>query len=326
MQIGDLLARASSDDEALAAVVGHMKADSGTIHLIGPDGMLHLAAATPGFPDIVLKTIGTIPVGKGMAGLAVEPACAGQCVQYPDRQEWRRVRTGAVATGMEGAIVVPIFRGEEVIRLARRRQSRRADLRGVGDRRPHRGGTSHRRQASRGAHGLGRRFVHGQLNTSHTHFAPRRQIRHPSPRSCSPSLSCRSCCSAPRCKARLDVRVDGRCTLRAVHRACGNAAARGGRGAAVSVHRDRGGARRHARSAARDCRDRARAHHRLRHRVDQRSADGSATISQSRNWARRNSPHICRACSRAMACRCSRSRGPCRCSPRRPSSLPACWD
>jgi L-methionine (R)-S-oxide reductase len=72
MQIGDLLAPASSDDEALAAVVGHMKADSGTIHLIGPDGMLHLAAATPGFPDIVLKTIGTIPVGKGMAGLAVE--------------------------------------------------------------------------------------------------------------------------------------------------------------------------------------------------------------------------------------------------------------
>ena len=114
MQIGDLLAQASSDDEALAAVVGHMKADSGTIHLIGPDGMLHLAAATPGFPDIVLKTIGTIPVGKGMAGLAVErrapvDACNIQTDKSGD------VRPGAVATGMEGAIVVPIFRGEQVI-------------------------------------------------------------------------------------------------------------------------------------------------------------------------------------------------------------------
>jgi signal transduction protein with GAF and PtsI domain len=114
MHIGDLLARASSDDEALAAVVGHMKADSGTIHLIGPDGMLHLAAATPGFPEIVLKTISTIPVGKGMAGLAVErrapvDACNIQTDKSGD------VRPGAVATGMEGAIVVPIFRGEDVI-------------------------------------------------------------------------------------------------------------------------------------------------------------------------------------------------------------------
>jgi GAF domain-containing protein len=114
MQIGDLLAQASSDDEALAAVVGHMKADSGTIHLIGPDGMLHLAAATPGFPDIVLKTINTIPVGKGMAGLAVErrapvDACNIQTDKTGD------VRPGAVATGMAGAIVVPIFRGQEVI-------------------------------------------------------------------------------------------------------------------------------------------------------------------------------------------------------------------
>jgi L-methionine (R)-S-oxide reductase len=91
-----------------------MKADSGTIHLIGPDGMLHLAAATPGFPEIVLKTISTIPVGKGMAGLAVErrapvDACNIQTDKSGD------VRPGAVATGMEGAIVVPIFRGEDVI-------------------------------------------------------------------------------------------------------------------------------------------------------------------------------------------------------------------
>lgn len=114
MQIGDLLAQASSDDEVLAAVVGHLKADSGTIHLIGDDGMLHLAAATPGFPEIVLKTISTIPVGKGMAGLAVErrapvDACNIQTDKSGD------VRPGAVATGMAGAIVVPIFRGQEVI-------------------------------------------------------------------------------------------------------------------------------------------------------------------------------------------------------------------
>lgn len=114
MDIADLVLRSTSADEALACVVGHMKADSGTIHLIEADGMLHLLAATPGFPEVVLKTISTIPVGKGMAGLAVErrapvDACNIQTDQSGD------VRPGAVATGMAGAIVVPIFRGEEVI-------------------------------------------------------------------------------------------------------------------------------------------------------------------------------------------------------------------
>jgi GAF domain-containing protein len=108
------IAGAATDDEVLAAIVHHFKADSGTIHLIGSDGLLHLAAATPGFPEVVLKTIGTIPVGKGMAGLAVErgvpvDACNIQTDASGD------VRPGALATGLAGAIVVPIFRGQEIV-------------------------------------------------------------------------------------------------------------------------------------------------------------------------------------------------------------------
>ena len=104
----------ATDDDALRRVVRHFKADTGTIHLIGDDGMLHLAAATPGFPDAILKVITTIPVGKGMAGLAVErgepvDACNIQTDESGD------VRPGARATGLAGAIVVPIFRGQDVI-------------------------------------------------------------------------------------------------------------------------------------------------------------------------------------------------------------------
>jgi L-methionine (R)-S-oxide reductase len=114
MAIENLVMSAASDEDALACVVRHMKADSGTLHLIGADGLLHLEAATPGFPEALLKTISIIPVGKGMAGLAVErrapvDACNIQTDQSGD------VRPGAAATGMSGAIVVPIFRGEEVI-------------------------------------------------------------------------------------------------------------------------------------------------------------------------------------------------------------------
>jgi signal transduction protein with GAF and PtsI domain len=114
MAIDKIVSGAASDGDALAAIVRHLKADSGTIHLVGGDGLLHLAAATPGFPDVVLQTIRTIPVGKGMAGLAVErrqpvDACNIQTDQSGD------VRPGALATGLAGAIVVPIMRGDEAI-------------------------------------------------------------------------------------------------------------------------------------------------------------------------------------------------------------------
>ena len=105
---------AMTDTEMMAAIVGRMKADSGTVHLVGTDGLLHLQVATPGFPQVVLDTIQTIPVGKGMAGLAAQrrapvDACNIQTDASGD------VRPGARATALSGALVVPIFRGTAVI-------------------------------------------------------------------------------------------------------------------------------------------------------------------------------------------------------------------
>jgi len=99
---------------ALARIVSDFAADSGTIHFIGEDAQLHLAAASAGMPDAVLAIIRTIPVGKGMAGLAVEraepvTACNIQTDASGD------VRPGAKATGLAGSIVVPIFDGETVV-------------------------------------------------------------------------------------------------------------------------------------------------------------------------------------------------------------------
>lgn len=105
---------AAQEADVLAAIVRRLKADSGTIHLVGADGLLHLQAATPGFPEVVMATIRTIPVGKGMAGLAAQrrlpvDACNIQTDTSGD------VRPGARATALSGAIVVPIFRGDAVI-------------------------------------------------------------------------------------------------------------------------------------------------------------------------------------------------------------------
>ncbi len=108
-EIESLVGRDRGLSLALSRIVGHFRADSGTIHLLGPDGMLHLRAATPGIPQAVLEAVETVPVGKGMAGLAVErnqpvDACNIQTDTSGD------VRPGARATGLRGSIVVPIRR------------------------------------------------------------------------------------------------------------------------------------------------------------------------------------------------------------------------
>jgi L-methionine (R)-S-oxide reductase len=100
--------------EALGCVVRSFGADTGTLHLLEEDGLLHLKALSGNFPPSVLAVIREIPVGKGMAGLAVEraqpvDACNIQTDTSGD------VRPGARATGMEGAIVVPVFDGARVI-------------------------------------------------------------------------------------------------------------------------------------------------------------------------------------------------------------------
>jgi L-methionine (R)-S-oxide reductase len=101
-------------DASLARILTHFGADSGTIHMLAPDGALHLQAASAGIPEAVLNTVRTVPVGKGMAGLAVERrqpvnACNIQTDASGD------VRPGAKATNLQGSIVVPIMRGSAAV-------------------------------------------------------------------------------------------------------------------------------------------------------------------------------------------------------------------
>ncbi|MBM3753536.1 MAG: GAF domain-containing protein [Acidobacteria bacterium] len=107
-EIPELVTSAGDLAAALNATVAHFGADSGTIHLIGDGGALHLRAATAGIPQFVLDTVRVVPVGKGMAGLAAEraqpvTACNIQTDTSGD------VRPGAKLTGLEGAIVVPMI-------------------------------------------------------------------------------------------------------------------------------------------------------------------------------------------------------------------------
>lgn len=107
-------ARAGDLGRALALTVEALGADTGTLHFLGDDGHLHLGATGGGIPPFVMDRIRVIPVGKGMAGLAVErgapvTACKLQTDASGD------VRPGAKATGLEGAICVPVLAGNRAV-------------------------------------------------------------------------------------------------------------------------------------------------------------------------------------------------------------------
>jgi len=98
---------------ALELIIAHFEADSGTIHLLEDDGVLHLKAASAGIPQVVLDAVRLVPIGKGMAGLAAE---RGEAVTVCNLQTDTSgdVKPGAKKTGMEGAIVVPMWNGSSL--------------------------------------------------------------------------------------------------------------------------------------------------------------------------------------------------------------------
>lgn len=93
--------------EALQRILAAMKAETGTLHVIGPDGLLHLVRHAGAIPDKLLPVIQRIPIGKGMAGLAAERE---EPVQICNLQtdSTGDARPGARATGMRGSICVPM--------------------------------------------------------------------------------------------------------------------------------------------------------------------------------------------------------------------------
>jgi putative methionine-R-sulfoxide reductase with GAF domain len=76
--------------------------------------MLHLEAYAGHIPESLLPVIRTIPVGKGIAGLAVErKAPVDMCNLQTDTSGDARPR--AKETGVQGSICVPMMRGEEAV-------------------------------------------------------------------------------------------------------------------------------------------------------------------------------------------------------------------
>lgn len=99
--------------DVLFTVVGVFQCNAGTIHFLDrKTGVLKLAAQHA-IPASVVALIETIPLGKGMAGLAAERAEPVQlCNLQTDASGV--ARAGAKPTGMEGSLAVPMIAGGKV--------------------------------------------------------------------------------------------------------------------------------------------------------------------------------------------------------------------
>jgi putative methionine-R-sulfoxide reductase with GAF domain len=112
------LAKTGTTDSALLEVLDqvltHFACTAGTIHGLNSQSLMLGLRARRNIPDRLLPRIQQIPVGKGMAGLAVERR---QPVQVCNLQTDNSgvAKPAAKETGMEGSIALPIFREDQVV-------------------------------------------------------------------------------------------------------------------------------------------------------------------------------------------------------------------
>src|SRR4029077_17828375 len=99
--------------DVLNVLIGAFGCTTDTVHMLAEQsGMLKMAAHR-GIPDVVLDKIQTIPIGKGMAGIAAERREPVQvCNLQTDASGL--AKPAAKMTRMEGSLAVPILVREQV--------------------------------------------------------------------------------------------------------------------------------------------------------------------------------------------------------------------
>jgi signal transduction protein with GAF and PtsI domain len=101
--------------DVLRITIEHFGCSAGTLHVIerGNEQLLTLAA-DHGIPDVVLQKIQSVPLGKGIAGLAAQQAAPVQlCNLQTDTSGV--ARPGAKDTQVAGSLAVPIMAGDRVV-------------------------------------------------------------------------------------------------------------------------------------------------------------------------------------------------------------------
>jgi GAF domain-containing protein len=93
---------------ALREILRHFSAQAGTVHWLDLQSGLLTLGAHQNIPPHIAEIVGTVPIGKGIAGLAAqkrEPIAL--CNLQTDTSG--QARPAAKSTGMEGSLAVPML-------------------------------------------------------------------------------------------------------------------------------------------------------------------------------------------------------------------------
>jgi L-methionine (R)-S-oxide reductase len=111
--IATLLRDAATSSEglglALDAILAATGTTSGTVHVLPPGESVMRLVASRGVPPVVLERVQLVPVGKGMAGVAVEQRRPITTCNLQQDDAGGVIRPGAKATGAQGAVAVPLL-------------------------------------------------------------------------------------------------------------------------------------------------------------------------------------------------------------------------
>ena len=112
--VSSLLSSSPVDWQAvLDASIAALQGSTGTLHRLDPaDGMLKMVAYK-GIPPHLIPVIGTIPVGKGIAGVAADRR---EPVELCNLQVdlGGVAKDGARATNVQGSLAVPCLQDDQV--------------------------------------------------------------------------------------------------------------------------------------------------------------------------------------------------------------------
>lgn len=100
---------------ALDAILEATGTTSGTVHVIPPGDTVLRLMASRDIPEVVLDKVRTIPVGKGMAGVAVQERRPVTTCNLQTDDAGGVIRQGARETGARGAVAVPLLRGTTAV-------------------------------------------------------------------------------------------------------------------------------------------------------------------------------------------------------------------
>ena len=103
--------RSEGVSRALDAILEATGTTSGTVHVIPPGETALRLMASRDIPQVVLDKVAVIPVGKGMAGVAVQERRPVTTCNLQTDDAGGVIRQGARESGARGAVAVPLLRG-----------------------------------------------------------------------------------------------------------------------------------------------------------------------------------------------------------------------